>query len=228
LHSKERILELHNRNKIYEFILKYPGVHQRQIIQKIDLSEGTIKHHLNVLLKEDLIVEKEINGYKRFYGQGKNGLFEKNILAGFREKTPRFILFFILCSVVSSVSEISREMDKDRKTISYHINKLMEMDLVEIVPLENGLLLTKERKRRIIKDIKNKEILYRLKHYTLTYQYFLKYKKRFLDDNNIKDMLDYLTYFGEGQINAKCVDVKGPYDNLMEVFFDIFPFPWCA
>jgi DNA-binding transcriptional ArsR family regulator len=231
MNRKKRILEVHNRSKIYEFILKHPGVHQRQIIEKFNFSEGTARHHLNVLLREGLIVKREINRYKRYYKQGKNGEFEQRILAVFREKTTRFILLYLLYSVVSTVSEISREIDKDPKTILYHINKLKEMGLVETVHFENGLLLAKETKRRIIRDMKNREVLYRIKNYILIYKYILKYKKYFLNDDETKDMIDYLAHLAEEKRYAKYLKIKSTkeyIDNYINAFSEIFPIPWRA
>ena len=230
MNEKERILELHNRNKIYEFISKYPGVHIRQIMAKIDLSEGTIKYHLNVLLKENLVVNKEINGYKRFYTQGKNGKFEQKILAAFREKTTRFILIYLLFSVVSTVTEISREMNKDPKTISYHINKLKDMGLVETVAYENGILLAKETRREIIRDTKNREILYLVNNYILIYLYVLKYKRYFMDKET-KDLVDYLANLAEEKKEAKYIELKNTNSHLdiyINKFYELFPIPYCA
>jgi DNA-binding transcriptional ArsR family regulator len=228
--EKEKILEPHNRNKIYAFISKYPGVHLRQIIEKIDLSEGTIKYHLDVLLKENLIDKKEINGYKRFYKQGKNGKFEQKILAAFREKTTRFILLYLLYSVVSTVTEISREVNKDPKTISYHINKLKEMGLVETVAYENGILLAKETRRRIIRDMKNREILYRVNNYVLVYLYVLKYKQYFMDKET-KDLLYFLSHLAEEKKDAKYIEIKSTntyFDNYINAFYEFFPISYCA
>ena len=56
-----------NKEVIYNFIIKYPGVHLREIFRNLDISEGTIRYHIEILLKQGLIVKSDSDGYMRYY-----------------------------------------------------------------------------------------------------------------------------------------------------------------
>ena len=92
--SKENILKLETRQKIYRYIDKNPGLHLREIQRKTNIPYGTLKHHLKYLEKHNLIKTKSENGYKRYTVSYKLSKKEKEILNLLRQEVPRYILIY--------------------------------------------------------------------------------------------------------------------------------------
>ena len=229
MNSKNRILDLKNRKIIYDFILNYPGVHQRKIIKEINLSEGTVKHHLRQLLKNEFICKKSIMGYTRFYPSSKIGRIEKELISIFRQIIPRQIFICLICSFGVSISQLSEELKKDKKTIDHHLKKLINLDFIEPAVFKDGVMLTNRYETTTV-DRKpvGKEKIYRLKQPYLIYYFLVKYKESFLDDKITKDMIDYIAFIGKGVQPKKYDSSDKIEDRLIKSIFKIFPFPWCA
>jgi predicted transcriptional regulator len=49
--SREEILKLETRRKIYKIILENPGLHLREILRRTKLSYGVLSYHLKYLKK---------------------------------------------------------------------------------------------------------------------------------------------------------------------------------
>ena len=226
--QKEKILELQNQKTINDFIMKHPGIHQRRIIKEINLSEGTIKYHLDFLIKNGFITKNKFMGYSRFYPSENIGRIEKEILSIFRQEIPRHILIYLICNFGVTISEISKIFEKDKKTIGYHFKKLIEMDLIEPAEFKDGLMLTNRNRHRTVfykrKPI-GKEKIYRLKQPYLIYYFFVKRKESFLDDGITKSALDYLALVANDR-PPKYDRADKMNDRIIEKFYDIFPHPY--
>jgi len=235
LNSKKKILNLKNRKIIYDFISNHPGVHQRKIIQKIDLSEGTIKHHIRHLLKNDYISKKTVMGYTRFYPSKKIGRIEKEIISILREEIPRQILINLVAGFGLTKTELSMRLDKDKKTIDYHLKKFIKLDFVESAVFKDGVMLTNRYETPYFERTPNgNEKIYRLKYPYLVYYFLVKYKDTFLDDDVTKCILDWIAYIGEG-VQPKKYDkdkmdknLDKMEDRVIKLFFEMFPVSWCA
>lgn len=138
--SKKQVLKLENRRAIFNFIDKHPGLHKREIIRKFKLSEGTVRYHINHLIKNGFISEEIESGYTRYFVTDKVGRLEKEMLGILRRKIPRKIIIFGLIYFVFSKAELSRELEKDTKTIYYHLKRLKKMDIIESVIAKDGII----------------------------------------------------------------------------------------
>jgi len=226
LKPKQKILELENRKNIYEFINKHPGVHQREIIRNIKLSEGTVKYHLNYLIKNGFIDRKKSMGYSRFYPSKKIGTIEKKILDIFRQETPKQILLLLLLQFGMSQSDISMELEKDSKNISRYLNKLIDTGLIEPAVFRDGFMLTNryETVKAVIKKV-GQEKIYRLKQPYLIYYFFVKYKDSFIDDEITNNTIEYITDIGKG-VQIKKYDEEKIKERILTAIYDIFPHPY--
>ena len=74
--ENKSILKLEKRRKIYNYILKYPGVHLSELSKKLDIPKTTLFYHLNYLKKHELVLVKTVDRFSRYYGVRKVG--EKN------------------------------------------------------------------------------------------------------------------------------------------------------
>ncbi len=74
-------------------------------------------YHLKYLVKREFIVTKKEGRYQRYFIAKKVGNNDKKTLGVLREKTPRDIILYLLCNVGDSQIEISKNLNKNPKTI---------------------------------------------------------------------------------------------------------------
>ena len=109
--SREEVLKLETRRKIYKIILENPGLHLREILRRTKLSYGVLSYHLKYLKKQDLIVIKINRRYKRYYVAQKVANKDKEILNILREATPCKIILLLLFPGPGNIYQ-SRDTEK--------------------------------------------------------------------------------------------------------------------
>jgi hypothetical protein len=219
--------KLENRDKIYNFISKHPGVHQRSIIKKFKLSEGTIKYHLNYLTKKGFISCNHQFGYSRFYPTGEVSRIEKDLIGMFHQEIPKSILIYLIVNFGASLSELSKNFEKDVKTIDYHIKKLIKLNIIEPAEIKNGWMVTNRYETQLYKrNPHNKEKIYRLKYPYVVYYFLKKNKNKIFDKGLIKDLIVYADYFGKGVQPNNCESQKTAINEIVNCVFEIFPHPY--
>lgn len=129
-------LELDTRRKIFEVIEEFPGLHMRAIQRKTDLDLNLVKYHIGKLKQNGLISEMKEKGYKRYYPEGptkkKVDYKDKKILSILRKEKPFAIIIYMLNKGgKSSHKDISEDLDIPASTLSYHLKKLEEKDILE-------------------------------------------------------------------------------------------------
>ncbi|MBS3816301.1 MAG: winged helix-turn-helix transcriptional regulator [Candidatus Thermoplasmatota archaeon] len=137
----KKTLELEARKKTYEAIDENPGVHLRELDRKLDIPLGTLRYHLRVLEKKDMIVSKKESKYKRYYARGEVQKEDKELLSTLRKELPRTIILFLLEYPGSTHKEICSALAVSGSTLSYHLKKLREREVIE-----------KEEKEYSVKD----------------------------------------------------------------------------
>ncbi len=127
--KKEKILELENRRKIYEIVRQFSGCHFREIERKSRISHGTLKYHLNFLIKHQLIIGEKENNHLRYFP--KNFQPENiKLLSLLRQKSIRKIILFLVINENSSHNSITRFVILSPSTISWHLNKLVKAGIL--------------------------------------------------------------------------------------------------
>ncbi|MFW6304749.1 MAG: winged helix-turn-helix transcriptional regulator [Candidatus Saliniplasma sp.] len=107
-----------------------PGLHLRQIDRNLDVPLGTIRYHLRVLEKKNLVTAKKEGKYKRFYAKGSIDKKDKKVLAFLRKEIPRTIILFLMEYPGSTHKEINEALDIAPSTLSYHLKKLKKKSVV--------------------------------------------------------------------------------------------------
>lgn len=156
--SKENILKLEIRQKIYRYISDNPGLHLREIQRRTRIPYATLKYHLKYLEKHNLISTKSEKGYKRYATSDEFSKKEREILNFFRQEIPRYILIYVLFYFVCSQVELSKALEKTPAAIGFHLKKLRKSGVIEKLPKD----ISYEGWGRIIKRNRasNNEILY--------------------------------------------------------------------
>ena len=128
--EKERGLELKARRIIYNYILKNPGLHERELARHLDMALSTLDYHLYYLKKRELIFTKSDGHYTLYYISGKISTKDKEALALLRQNAPRRIVIYLLISEKCSHREICGHLGLAPSTTSFHLNKLVKAKII--------------------------------------------------------------------------------------------------
>jgi predicted transcriptional regulator len=133
-------LELASRRDIYQQIADTPGVHFRALLDELEYAQGTLQYHLRWLADEGLVDVSEDGKYTRYYPAAEFDAADRTVMNALRREYSRRILAHLLTDGPLSTTELSGRLDKAKSTVSWHLSKLAEADLV-----------TKEREgRRVV------------------------------------------------------------------------------
>lgn len=209
---KDKILELETRKIIYNTILKKPGLHLRGLDREIKISLSTIRYHLNYLESKGLINSVTDSGFTRFYANHNIGRKEKKLINLLRQNTIIKILVVFLLSESKKIffkEDLIRlpnyetwwdpenfQVLRHRTTIEYHLKKLVELDILEVV--------YKGRKKG-----------YTLVDSEKLWDFFIKHNER-IDSGKITDLLNWANDF----------IIPHQIDKFMGSVWDIFPHPY--
>ena len=211
--EKEKIFELEIRRRIYNLILKDPGLHIRELSKTINIPKSTLTYHLSHLKKHGFLEIKSENGCARYYAAKKVGEKDKKILNLFRQDVPRtIILLLVLQPELSQIqmikiakqwknhpSKIGIYLNKHQTTVSYYFNKLVAMDVIEAIPDGN-------KTRYRITDID------RICDLIITYE-------KSLTNDVTGRIIKYL-------FNPDTKAINAVIDKAMDVIFEILPHPY--
>jgi len=234
--KKEEILKLETRRRIYEFILKNPGLHFSGISRKLKIPKTTLTFHLNNLEKHGLITSIYEDRNSRFFVKQHFGNLEKKLIHLLRKETPRNIVLYIGWVTCASQVELSRELEKSNKTIEKHLKKLLELGVIEPVPIENGVMYTVKNMRIIDRKLVGREVIYRLALTSnpnisfgdLIGSLFTLYGKGLVNDSNTRLILDGLHQLRpkKGLLPKRIKTGKVILEDLEKAAYDIFPHPY--
>jgi len=133
-------IELEIRRKIYKKILKSPGLHQREISRLLKLPLSTLDYHLTYLKKRELVTTISDGHYTRYYSSGSLGLRDKEVISCLRQDSLRKIILYLLNNPNSRHRDISNHLDVSASTSSFHLNKLLKLEIIQKVETSQGKL----------------------------------------------------------------------------------------
>jgi predicted transcriptional regulator len=223
--GKEKHIELKSRLKIYNYILKHPGLHFRELCRRLNMRVNNLDYHLNYLVNQGLLTISSENKYNTYYpvkldgaraeaiaGQLANLLSyerkdrvdyifkylipsreDKEVLNIFRRDVPRKIIRFLALYPDSSLKNISKNLQKHNTTISFHLKKLIDVDVIERISKGNVFQYR----------LKNEEYLLKLGFL------FVDWKERVNAKGECEGRTDWTNF-----------------DTIVERIYDIFPHPY--
>ena len=128
----EDILDLEARRKIYDIISKNPGLHLSKIADLLQMRISHVEYHVHFLEKHEIISADKSTGYLRFYVKGTIGVQDKRYLSILRQKTILRIILFLLKNDTVQHKDILENVAVSASTLSFHLNKLVKHDIVEV------------------------------------------------------------------------------------------------
>lgn len=126
-HKRSELLNNLNRKHLFELIKEKPGIHFSEIQRELDLKQGVLSYHLNVLEKNEFIKSIQDGTYRKFY------LFEDKIELEFHlHEMQEKILMVINQKPGITQSKISKALGRNRMVINYHLKILLETGILHV------------------------------------------------------------------------------------------------
>ena len=179
---KKNELHIRSRRNIYNFILKNPGQHYREIIRALKINKNNVSYHLNYLVKHNLISESSEKGYTRYYAVKPDGRKVKEIsiilsksipndsedsiqelfeVATFGKKEKRIINILRKPEAFMIVRFLFINKDSSKKDIGNFINKHQSTINYYLNKLiKNDIVEVNKSSRGIRYRIKNQDYIY--------------------------------------------------------------------
>jgi DNA-binding transcriptional ArsR family regulator len=117
--------------QLTEIVGDRPGIHFRELKRAADLSSnGQLRHHLDRLKREGVLVEIKDGGFKRFFIAGEHDPELRRGLARFARRVPRLIAKLLLRQPLNR-TELRQRLDCADSTLGYHLNRMIELGDLE-------------------------------------------------------------------------------------------------
>lgn len=139
------------RQRVYDVVRRFPGIHLREIERQTGVSAPLAQYHLRKLADEGFVELHEQGGYARFYptAKGKSAsvtALDMPLLGLLREEVPLHVVLLLLDRGPMTHTELVGELGVAKSTVSYHLAKLAEAEVV-VRAGADGKLRLKDRER---------------------------------------------------------------------------------
>jgi predicted transcriptional regulator len=130
-------------------IEKFPGIRYRELMRLAKITNGVMSYHINFLEKTGVIKIERQGGVTRFYPTNMRE-HDRVMLGKLRQKTTRQIVLFILSNKSISFNDIVEHVECAPSTVSWHLKKLREVDLVQTKQVNGHLFYTINQKDEVV------------------------------------------------------------------------------
>ena len=135
--KKNKTLDNFDRGQIFGFIQANPGTHYNFIRRALNLNNGTLAYHLNVLEKDKLISSQSDGFFRRFYPietripkvDGNDGLEYTHVQLN---KTQDLIIKTIQKRPGLTQKQIAKELGKSTQVVNYNVNAMTQLGLIKL------------------------------------------------------------------------------------------------
>jgi len=225
--QNNNFLEFKTRRHIYQFILKNPALHKRELSRKLKIPKTTLNYHLIYLEKRELISKKTESCYVRYYIKNRMGSRERELISLFRNENIRHIIAVFFWQVATSKIELSDFLEKHPNTIDYYLKKLHDAGI--IIPATKGDNVVISPAGTIIeRTAVGREVIYTLKDVKFIWDVFIAYQDSYLDET-VNLILEATRIASP---NWGDVKKTGKFDSRIDLmikeFNKFFPLPFCA
>jgi predicted transcriptional regulator len=121
-----RVLEHATREKIFGHIRSKPGVHYRSLLREMDVSNGTLVHHLRTLEREKLIRRQRQRLRVQFYAAGAEPRPPALPLAELLTPSQATLLEYVLAHPGCTQSDVARALEVSRQAVHQQVKDLRQ------------------------------------------------------------------------------------------------------
>lgn len=120
-------LEHDARSDVYDVVNDTPGAYLSEVADEADLPLSTARHHIRVLEREEIVSGAKVRGKRRFYPAYTQGI---ELAAALSDEATAAVIGAVARFGTASVSDIANELGRDPSTVSHHLKRLAEDDIV--------------------------------------------------------------------------------------------------
>lgn len=120
-------LENEHRADVYETITDSPGIYISKLSDETAIHRSTVRYHVRVLENEGVITERVQQGKHRLFPVEMNNV---SLIAAVDDEATAAVLRVLLSVEPASVSLLADELDRAPSTVSYHLTRLAEEELI--------------------------------------------------------------------------------------------------
>ena len=118
------------RRQIRRHVHANAGIHFNELVRESSFAPGQIQYHVRRLIDEDELVRDEFYGRTHYYPPTYDE-WERAALALFRRETTREIVVYLIEHEPARPGAIADELGIARSTLEYHLDRLVDRDVVE-------------------------------------------------------------------------------------------------
>jgi DNA-binding transcriptional ArsR family regulator len=115
------------REMVYGIVNDRPGSYLSEVSERSGLPLSTTRHHMKVLEREELVSGAKLRGKRRFYPAYAEGI---ELAAALNDDSTATIIDALTRLGAASVSDLADDLGRDPSTISHHLQRLAEDEII--------------------------------------------------------------------------------------------------
>jgi DNA-binding transcriptional ArsR family regulator len=119
------------RLEIYKFVSETPGSRLYEIIDNLDIPQGTITWHLRKMSESGLIDTVKIGGRRVFFSKALRGVDTEQAFAILKSEKAKEIFLYIIKNTSCYQTEMAHDFNLHHDTISHHCERLESVGLIK-------------------------------------------------------------------------------------------------
>ncbi|MFQ5837320.1 MAG: ArsR family transcriptional regulator [Thermoplasmata archaeon] len=123
--------EIETRDRIYRYVTRHPGTHLRQIQRELNISLGTLRHHLASLEDEGLLESRKERRFRRFFASGKVDARLKPYLGPLRQDRLRRVVLCLLTGGPMRYTDLLQDLMIPESTLALYLRILMDARIIK-------------------------------------------------------------------------------------------------
>jgi len=118
------------RLEIYKFVSETPGSHLYEIIDNLEIPQGTITWHLRKMSESGLIDTVKIGGRRAFFSKALRGVDAEQAFAILKSEKAKEIFLYIIKNTSCYQTEMAQDFNLHHDTIRHHCERLESVGLI--------------------------------------------------------------------------------------------------
>lgn len=134
--TRASLFENANRRQIYDLITRRPGLCATEIAREVELARVVVQHHLRVLARQRMVVERESAGSTLLFASERTPTGDQLAMhAMLRNSTRREIALRIARTPIGATQrQLAQDLGISQRLVSYHLSELAQAGLVTASP----------------------------------------------------------------------------------------------
>ena len=142
--AHSRINKNENRNAVYDFIAKNPGLTMYEVSRGLKMNLGTVRYHAFILgMNHRVVPYKDDGKYVRYFTNSNSYSTEDQLIVSLmRREAIGKVLAYIMTQTAVSNSEMARDLGMQESIVSRSVKELMEKGVITKEPYGTKIAYT--------------------------------------------------------------------------------------